>query len=346
VISLRSAATTLACRAGETLNRTFVLPLVFFSPTSRCNSRCVSCDWWKSDGAGDLTLPEVRLVAAALQALSVRLVVFTGGEPLVRREVFEMARAFRARGARLWLLTSGLQLARFAEEIAREFARVTISLDGATRETYRRVRGVDALELVAEGVARLRSIAPAVPITARCTIHRQNHRELERIVRKAREIGVDRVSFLAADLSSSAFNRTGAAPHAADLALDEAERAELRQLIDVAAADLAGEFATRFVEQPPERLRRIADYYDALAGAAPFPPVRCNAPWVSLAIEANGDVRPCFFHAPIGNVRDTPIARLVAHELRAFRARLDVSTNPTCQRCVCSLKVGLRTAPW
>jgi len=47
-------------RIGEVVNRTFVLPMAIFFPTSRCNSRCVSCEWWKSDGADDLSffIPE------------------------------------------------------------------------------------------------------------------------------------------------------------------------------------------------------------------------------------------------------------------------------------------------
>ena len=46
-------------KMGEWTNRTIVLPVVVFFPTSRCNSRCVSCDWWKCSGAGDLTLAEI-----------------------------------------------------------------------------------------------------------------------------------------------------------------------------------------------------------------------------------------------------------------------------------------------
>src|SRR5439155_17230273 len=76
-------------RLGEVTNRTLVLPLLVFSPTSRCNSRCVSCDWWKQSGADDLTLPEIARVADAVAGLGTRVVAFSGGEPLLRPEVFE-----------------------------------------------------------------------------------------------------------------------------------------------------------------------------------------------------------------------------------------------------------------
>src|SRR5438093_9715383 len=91
-------ATALLVRLGEVANRTFVLPLLVFCPTSRCNSRCRSCDWWMHDGADDLTLGEIDEVAAALPDLGTRVVAFSGGEPLVRADVFEAAALFRLRG--------------------------------------------------------------------------------------------------------------------------------------------------------------------------------------------------------------------------------------------------------
>ena len=65
----------------------------------------------------------------------------------------------------------------------------------------------------------------------------------------------------------------------------------------------------------------------------------CNAPWVSAVMEADGTVRPCFFHKPIGRVDSATTLFDVVNgpEAIAFRAALDVATNPVCQRCVCSL---------
>jgi radical SAM protein with 4Fe4S-binding SPASM domain len=71
--------------------------------------------------------------------------------------------------------------------------------------------------------------------------------------------------------------------------------------------------------------------------------VNCNAPWTSVVIEAGGDVRPCFFHPPVGNLRERPLGDLLKVAMPAFRRGLDVSRNGTCQRCVCTLRVGLRS---
>jgi Fe-coproporphyrin III synthase len=149
-------------------------------------------------------------------------------------------------------------------------------------------------------------------------------------------------------VSSSAFGRgpsSDGAP-ARSLALTRDEVAEFTAIVERTLAVYEGDFESGFVAESPGKLRRLPRYYAALCGDEPFPPVHCNAPWVSVVLEANGDVRPCFFHPPVGNVRTTPLGELVADNLRAFRASLDVTSDSTCGRCVCSLNTGWRRTPW
>ena len=342
---LSGAGVSLLVRVGEATNHTFVLPLLVFFPTSRCNSRCVSCDWWRSSGAGDLTLDEIDGVAGALPALGTRVVVFSGGEPLLRPEVFEAARLFRDRGVSLHLLTSGILLERSAEEVARHFSRVVISLDGATESVYRAVRGVAALTVVERGVAALRRIAPDLAITARATIHRLNYPAMPALIDHARAMGLDGISFLPADLSSKAFARD-AGSDVEQLRLDIDQVADLHEVVERTIRTHGEDLASGFVAESAEKLRRLPQYYLALLGRAAFPRVDCNAPWSSVVIEADGSVRPCFFHQRIGNVRAAPLALIVSEALASFRRTLDVPTNPVCTRCVCALKTGWRGAPW
>lgn len=341
-----SLATATLVRLGEISNRTFVLPLVIFYPTSRCNSRCISCDWWKQSGAGDLSLEEIESVAASVADLGTQLVVFSGGEPLLRPEVFEAARRFRSRGITLHLLTSGILLERFAERVAEQFTRVCISLDAADEALYERIRGVDALRVVERGVRKLRRLAPEIPITARSTILRDNFREIPRLIDHAASLSLDGISFLPADVSSTGAFGRDERPAADALALDRDEIDDLEAVIERTIVTHADAFASGFVAESPAKLRRLPRYYRALRGEAPFPSVECNAPWVSVVIDANGQVRPCFFHDAIGSIRDAPLGDIIAGNLRAFRHALCVGTNPTCERCVCSLKTGWRRAPW
>jgi MoaA/NifB/PqqE/SkfB family radical SAM enzyme len=345
-MSERSAFTTaMLVRLQEVTNHTFVLPLLIFYPTSRCNSRCMSCDWWKQSGAGDLTLDEIEGVAASLPALGTRVVVFSGGEPLLRPEVFEAAGMFRARGIRLHLLTSGVLLERCAASVAEHFARVIISLDATTEALYQAVRGVAALGAVTKGITRLRQIAPELPVTARATLHRANFRELPRLIEHARRMAFDAISFLAADTTSTAFGRQRP-PDAGTLALDCTEIAEFESLVERTIEEHRSDFESGFVTDSPDKLRRLPQYYAALAGRAPFPPVACNAPWMSVVIEADGAVRPCFFHEAVGNIRRAPLRSILDGNLRAFRGALDMSANQLCRQCVCSIRTGWRSAPW
>ena len=341
---LARVATAGACRVGELTNRNLVMPLLVFYPTSRCNSRCLSCDWWRSAGTDDLSYAEIAEVALAVPLLRVSRVLLSGGEPLLRQDFGRIAALFARQGAQLELATSGVLLARRVEAVAAHVHRVTLSLDGAGAASYKAVRGIDGLGAIETGVARLRVRSPGLPVTARATLHAANYRELPDLVATARRPRLDGISFLAADVSSGAFGRrAGAAPPAGALLPGAADLDELDAIIDRVERELAHEFACGFIAETPDKLRRIPRYYRALRGEGPYPPVSCNAPWVSAVVEANGAVRPCFFHDPIGNVREKPLPSIIRDDLPRFRRGLAVSTNPVCRRCVCSLKVGLRS---
>lgn len=338
-------STALVVRLNELTNRTIVLPVAVFFPTSRCNSRCVSCDWWKASGARDLALDDIRPVAAALGSLGTRIVLFSGGEPLLRPDVFEIAGLFREQSIALHLHTSGILLERLVERVARTFSRVIVSLDSPDESGYRAIRGVSGLQVLERGVAALRALRPALPVTARATLHKQNFRELRRLIEHARAMALDGISFLAADVTSAAFGRSSH-HDLTSLMLDRDEIGEFADVVEQTLVDREADIASGFVAEPAAKLRRLPQYYAALAGLAPFPPVECNAPYMSAVIEADGSVRPCFFHEPIGSVRDRPLADILRDDLARFRTTLSVADNPVCERCVCSMKTSWRSAPW
>jgi MoaA/NifB/PqqE/SkfB family radical SAM enzyme len=205
---------------------------------------------------------------------------------------------------------------------------------------------VSGLEAVARGVAALRRLAPTVVIRARSTIHRHNFRFLRALVAKARELGVDQISFLAADVTSDAFNRAPNGPSPSGLLLAPGEVDELEAEIESLVRTEADALADRKIVPGAEGLRRLARYFRAQLGQGELPPVDCNAPWASVFIGADGSVRPCFFHPPVGNIRERPLAELLSGPMPRFRRSLDVATNPVCRRCVCSLKTNLRSQLW
>jgi MoaA/NifB/PqqE/SkfB family radical SAM enzyme len=172
-------------------------------------------------------------------------------------------------------------------------------------------------------------------------------------VAKSRSLGLDQISFLAADVGSDAFNRGPVLPRAdtADaptdrLLLDGAEVGELEAVIEATIRDNERLFAEQKIVPGPDGLRRLARYYRAHLGEGPFPAVDCNAPWASVVIAADGAVRPCFFHPPVGNLRERPLGELLGVAMPRFRRGLDVASDATCERCVCTLRTRLRSRLW
>jgi MoaA/NifB/PqqE/SkfB family radical SAM enzyme len=324
-------------------HRIHALPVLVLMPHSRCNCRCVMCDIWKANAAGsEIEEAELRRHTEDMRRLGVRWVVLSGGEALMHRNLWALCAALRELGVRITLLSTGLLLARNAEDVVRWTDEVIVSLDGspAVHDSIRRVPR--AFERLAEGVAALRAARPGFRVTARSVLQRQNYDDLPNIVEAARALGLDQISFLAADVSSEAFNRPGGwdGERASGVALTPAEAAELAAAIEALVESRPEDFASGFIAESPDKLRRLPAYYAAIGGAGELPEVRCNAPWVSSVVEADGTVRPCFFHAAIGNIHERPLGEILnSPEAIAFRRGLDVRANPICRRCVCTLQL-------
>ena len=96
------------------------LPLVTIYLSERCNSRCVTCDYWRY-GVKDMSLHTVEGMLPSFAALRTRVVLFSGGEPLLNPEWRDIATLLKNQGLDLWLLTSGLSLAKHARDVASLF---------------------------------------------------------------------------------------------------------------------------------------------------------------------------------------------------------------------------------
>ena len=333
---------TAAGDSRTTEHQIHALPVAVIFPHSQCNCRCVMCDIWRIRQSKEITPADLEHHLDSFRKLGVRWVVLSGGEPQLNEQWSCLAQLLRSVGCRVTLLTAGLLLKSQADAVANSIDDVIVSLDGppAVHNSIRRVER--AFEQLAEGVCALRQLRPEMEIRARCTVQKANHRSLRATVRAAKVIGLTSISFLAADLTSSAFNRPrGWLPDRADrVALTPAEiealGAEVELLIDQHHADVE----SGFVVEPAQKLRRIIQHFRAhLHQAEPVAP-RCNAPWVSTVIEASGDVRPCFFHPVLGNIHRQELTEILnGPEAIQFRANLDVANNAICQRCVCSLYI-------
>ena len=311
------------------------LPLVTLYLTDRCNSRCVSCDYWRH-GREDVTLESVERLVPSLAQLRTQVVLLSGGEPLLNPEWAPIAELLRANGQKVWLLTSGLALTKHARRAAGLFDAITVSLDGTDPETYAAIRGLDAFDKVCQGIRA--AAGNGVPPGIRVTLQRANFRQLPAFCDLARALGACQVSFLAVDVANPhAFGRTD--DFAADLALAPEDLPVFDQLLRSLAQSHAQDFESGFIAESPQKLRRILQYVAAIRGQASYPPVRCNAPEFSAVIGAKGHVQPCFFISgpPEAQVREDLASVLNGGGMPALREDIRSGARAECKTCVCSM---------
>jgi MoaA/NifB/PqqE/SkfB family radical SAM enzyme len=295
------------------------------------------CDIWKDTSQSELAADELARHLADIEALSVKWVVFSGGEPLMHSDLFRLSDMLRSKHIRVTLLSTGLLLKRYAKQIAAGIDDVIVSLDGPPHihDQIRRVPG--AFSQLQDGIRAIHDLNPNFPISARCTIQRLNYSTPNETAEVAKRLGLRSISFLAADLTSEAFNRfrPWEVYRQAQVALTLEEVVTLERELELVSSNWEG---TGFVAENAEKLRRIPHHFRVQLGLCRPQAPQCNAPWVSAVVEADGAVRPCFFHRPIGSLKShTLLQALNGIEAQEFRASLDVATNPVCSRCVCSL---------
>jgi len=319
------------------------LPIVILMPHSACNCRCVMCDIWKGNNhLRQLTEDDILGLLGSLRKFGVRQVLMSGGEAMLHANFFRFCEILRKEKIRITLLSTGLTLKKNAEKLVSLVNDVIVSLDGhePLHDSIRNIPG--AFQKLKEGVEWIRTLDSGYKITGRTVIHRLNYKSWPLIVESARKIGLDQISFLPADVTSHAFNREilWDLPKQKEILIPKEELPALHSVIDGLIEQYAEAFRDRFIAENPDKIRKIFDYYAAFYGLNPFPYKKCNAPWVSTVIEADGTVRPCFFHPPLGNVREQSLDRVLnSGEAVKFRKTLDIDTDPVCMKCVCYLNL-------
>ena len=322
------------------------LPILVLMPHSRCNCRCLMCDIWKANHQKmELSDELLEKHLAQFVRLKVREVVLSGGEALMHSNLWNVCSLFKKHSIRVVLLSTGLLLEKYAKEIVQYMDEVILSLDGSQR-VHDRIRNIPhGYEKLSRGIHTVKGLKSHFKVTARCVLQRRNYFDLINIVKSAKEIGVDSISFLAADVSTTAFNRPDGwnEERVSEVALTNDEIIAFESLVLKSFTELEKDYESGFINERPQKMQRIIDHYKAINGQIKYSSPICNAPWVSAVIESDGSVLPCFFHKPYGNINENDFLTIInSAGAVQFRKSLRVKDDPICQKCVCSLKLGLR----
>ncbi|MGY0059208.1 radical SAM/SPASM domain-containing protein [Streptomyces sp. LZ34] len=288
---------------------------------SSCNLTCTHCF------AGDLPRREKRLSLEEIDRLfaeMARLGAFrlglTGGEPLLRKDIFRIIDMALAHGLAPCITTNGLLI---TEDIAKEFGKrelvwLNVSLEGATAETNDRVRGPGTFAKVLDRLAVLREHAR---FTLAFTIMRTNLDEIDACAELAHEVGADTAVF-------RPLYPVGVAERNQELMPSFADYTEALNTL------------SRLGGPSPSKPDNSVDLHHI----DPFSPhsrqetqsvihqnYGCGAGNLVCSVSVSGDVNPCSFLGPdfvAANVRDTSLAEIWHHSAGFQSIRALPHTDP------------------
>ena len=263
--------------------------------TWKCNLRCIMCDIWKHQkGKEELSTEQVFDIIEEARDWGVKYFVLSGGEPMLRRDLFTIIERASAKGIHVCMTTNGLLI---DQEKARRLVdaglhSIDVSLDGATAETNDKIRGIDGgyWKIIRAIEALLDQ--KKLEIWIATVIMNQNLEELVPLAEFALDFGlpIKYQPVVVWDFTPLLQNRN-------------AERSPLWigkdrwPLMDSVLDELIAFKQERgTVNNPVEMLECMKTYFrgqfheDCIKGG-------------SMALESNGDVLPCWYWRPVGNVR-------------------------------------------
>jgi len=200
-------------------------PVVVWNCTRQCNLNCVHC----YASAGNQKSPEEmdttdgKTFIHDLAEFGVPVVLFSGGEPLLRKDFFELAEYARQQGLRIALSTNGTLITSEVAGTIRDidFAEVGISLDG-TESNNDHFRGRNgAYKTALDGIRHCTALG--LRVSLRLTITRFNYHEITAILRLVEDEGIDRVCFY-----HLAYSGRGSSLHKEDI-----DHSQTRSVIDL-----------------------------------------------------------------------------------------------------------------
>ncbi len=170
------------------------LRLLFWESTVGCNLACVHCRRLEVSqhlSKLDLSTEQAKAMISSLPETGKPILVFSGGEPLMRPDVFELAEHAKRVGLPTALATNGTMVDRdvAARIVAAGFERVSISFDGPDAPTHDSFRGEGAFEKSIAGFRNLRAAGMSMQINT--TVARHNFAKLDQTYQLALDLGAD-----------------------------------------------------------------------------------------------------------------------------------------------------------
>lgn len=285
--------------------------------TENCQAKCISCDYWKTRWQDQIDTQRAVELVNEISAAGIRSLRLTGGEPLLRRDLFAiLERANTSSFKQIILQTNGLLIKKLHKEInASPITEVCVSMDGLkdTNDVIRGIRGY--FDLGMQGIKLLRG----KKVTIAVTLNRMSARELKTLAAVARSAG--------AELQYNVLSRSLFFIQNADMDSMWPERSDVPEITS---------FVRDTLKRPAYEVEYITDYYNNKKVAEP----PCVLGYLQVFVLSNGDVLTgCYPLKPVGNILRDKLANILASEAYARQAAAMVRRE--CPGCTCGVESSL-----
>lgn len=288
--------------------------LVVWDITYACNLKCKHC-YANADKAlkDELTTEEAKQVIDKFDRASVPIIAFSGGEPLVRKDIFELTKYAHDKGIYVAVATNGTLITKNkAQEMKEAGIQFTqISLDGATAKTHDSFRGIKGVfEKTVKGIQNC--VGEGFFVNIATTATKYNYKEIPKIIDLCEKLGVN--WFMAYN-----FVPTGRGAFISKNDLTPNEREELLRMLwdrlkkgrKINVLSTAPQFARVALQAEIGQDKKIVPTHFAnpslsgkLVGLAEFIG-GCGCGRFYCAIRPNGNIEPCvFFPLTVGNIKE------------------------------------------
>lgn len=314
-------------------------PVVVWNMTRRCNLKCIHCYSSSSDVdyPDELTTDEGKKLIDDLAAFGAPVILFSGGEPLLRRDLLELAQYATGKGMRAVISTNGTLITK---DIAAKLQKiglsyVGVSLDGLEK-THDRFRGKKgAFDAAIVGIRNCRDAGIKVGI--RFTVNKHNLPDVPDMFDLLRREKIERMCFY-----HLVYTGRGSKLREEDLTHEET-----RKLLDLIAArtrqmfddGLSPEILTvdnhadgpylylKMKEENPERAREVLELLEMNEGNSSGHGIGC--------VSWDGEVYPDQFwrNQPLGNVRQKPFSEIWTDEKNELLMKLKDKKKHVHGRC-------------
>jgi len=314
-------------------------PVVIWNLIRRCNLTCKHCYSISADKdfPGELSTQEVYGVMDDLKRFRVPVLILSGGEPLLRPDIFDIAQRAKGLGFYVGLSSNGTlidetNIRRIAET---DFNYVGISLDGIreTHDKFRRMAG--AFEKSLHGIRLCRDLG--LKIGVRFTMTQDNAHDLPGLLKLVEDEGIDRFYFSHLNYAGRGNkNRKDDAHHqmtrqAMDLLFDtcwEYQQRDLDKEFTTGNNDADGVYFLHWVEKRfPDKAAHVRAKLAQWGG---------NSSGVNVAnIDNLGNVHPdtMWWHHTLGNVRERPFSEIWVDAADPIMAGLKAKPRKVGGRC-------------